>query len=709
VAGKSEKNPTDDILKVARERFKLAEEAESDNRKVALDDIRFRAGEQWPDDVKQARSYDRRPCLTINRIPQFVRQITNDQRQNRPSIKVHPLDNQASAETAKVLEGMFRHIEYNSNADTAYDTAFDAAVTHGRGFFRVVTDYCHPTSFDQELLIKAIPDPFCVYFDPFSVEPDGSDAEWAMIIEDTSVEAYKRNYPETELASMSDLASIGNMAPGWASKESVRIAEYYYKEYKEREIVLLTDGNVFFRDKLPEDLPPGVQEKGSRKTLVPVVKWCKINAVEIIEETEWAGSYIPVIPAYGEVLTINGKRIFEGVIRHAKDPQRMYNYWASAETETIALAPRAPFIVAEGQLEGREKEWKESNVRNHAFLTYKAKTVGGQMAPPPQRQVFEAPVQAITQARMQASDDMKATTGIYDSALGNRSNENSGVAIQRRNNQSQTSNFHFVDNLTRSLRHCGRICIEMMPVIYDTAQATRIVAEDGSQEVVTINQMFNKDGKQTLYQLNKGQYDAIVETGPSFATKRQEAAASMMDMSKAAPQLMQIAGDIIIKNMDWPGAQEIADRIKKSLPPQFQDNKDAQQPIPPQLQAHLQQQDQMIHQLSQQLEETTETIKTRRMELESKERIATMQTQAELEIALAKIGSAEGLTLLRTQIDDFHQRLDRMFADKQMQEQAEAQEQPDQGNEPGSGPAGAAMPNETQPPTGGSAPGQPME
>lgn len=647
------------LLETARERFRLAEEAERRIREVALDDLKFRAGEQWPQQMKMERELDHRPCLVINRIPQFIRQITNDQRQNRPSIKVYPVDDKGDVETAKIYQGLIRHIEYNSGADAAYDTAFEGAAIKGFGYFRIITDYVDPTSFEQEILIKRIRNHFTVYIDPNSKEPDGSDMNWAFIFEDVPKDDYKAEYGESELAGMDDWSSIGDAHKGWVTKSTCRIAEYFYKEFQEIDICQIESGASIAKSELeqlyPEGIPDGliIQE---RRAKVPVIKWCKINGLEILEETEWPGRWIPIIPVYGDELDIDGEVIREGVIRHAKDSQRMYNYWKSTETETIALAPKAPFIVAEGQIP-REYEplWKTANKKSHAFLPYKPTDHKGQLVPPPQRNSFEPPVAAITNASLHAAEDLKATTGIYDAALGAKSNETSGVAIQRRNQQAQTSNYHLIDNLTRSIRHCGRIIVDLIPKIYDTARAARIIGEEGEQEVIRINEEFEHRGRKVHYNLGVGKYDVVVETGPSFATKRQEAAVSMEGLAKAYPQIMQVAGDLMVKNMDWPGASEIAERLKKTLPPGIAEDKD-KKPIPPEVQAQLSQMDQMIAALTEQLQAATETINTKKLELESKERIEFAKLETQLELEKLKQAQQFAIDSVNRQIADLQRR-----------------------------------------------------
>lgn len=720
----------EDILALARDRFRFASEADMTHRAEALDDLEFLAGNQWPAQVRAARDKDKRPCLTINRLPSIVRQVENDQRQNRPSIKVHPVDDKADIDTAKIIQGMIRHIESNSSADMAYDNAFSGAARMGRGWFRIITQYRDDRSFDQEILIKRIRNHFMVYGDPGMKEPDGSDMNFAFVGEDHTVEEYKEAFPNSQVASAEDFKSLGDQFPLWIAEKTVRVVEYFYRDWKDVELVQYTNGAVFESDKLPlpELLPQGVTEKRRRTARVPVIKWIKTNGVEILEKTEWLGKWIPLIPVIGEEIDVNGKLILKGIVRDSKDPQRMLNYWASAETETIALSPKAPFIVAEGQLEGHEKSWETANERNHPYLQYKPTTIAGQLAPPPQRQQYEPAVQAITMARGQASEDLKAVSGIYDAALGARSNETSGVAIQKRAHQAQTSNFHLIDNLTRSLKHAGRILVDLIPKIYDTAGAARILGENGDQEIVKINEVFkDKAGQEKQYKLDLGCYDVTVDVGPSFATKRQEAAANMMELSKSVPAIGAVAPDLLVKSLDFDGATEIADRLKKTLPPGVVDDKD-KAPIPPQVKAAMDQQGQLIEGLTAKLNEAQESLDRKREELESKERIAMAEIKAKIEIEMLKVGSTEALALLGHQMVEIQQRLSlidqyaRIGEDDlggqgeplpEMQPEQILESQPPEMGAPQdqfqeAGPEGGELPPENDP-IGGEAPSQTLE
>src|SRR5215472_5892171 len=370
-------------------RFQAAEDAEAGWRAQSLDDFKFASGDQWDYAIQQQRDRDMRPCLTMNRLRQFRRMVTNEQRQQRPSIQVNPVGNGADVGTAEVFQGIIRHIETISNADIAYDTAFEHMVTGGFGFWRLITDYSNDDSEDLEIYIKRIKNPFSVYFDPRADEPDYSDALYCFIVTDLPVELYKEEYPNSELASLTEFTTIGDATPNWILKDTIRVAEYFYVELiKEKR-----------------------KDRGDRDFVKRKVHWAKINGIEILKKGDVPGNWIPVIPVLGDDQIIDGRRNLVGLIRDAKDPQRMYNYQISAAAETIALAPKSPTVIAEGQIEGHETEWEQSNRRNFATLTYKAISVAGQPVPPPQRNAAEPPIMAMATMIRQADNDLKATTG----------------------------------------------------------------------------------------------------------------------------------------------------------------------------------------------------------------------------------------------------------------------------------------------------------
>lgn len=646
-----------DIVTLAKERFQAAIDAQSNFRKEAEKDLEYKVGQQWDDKLRTERERDSRPCLTINRLNQFSNQITNDIRQNSPALKVYPMDDKADIETAKVIQGLFRHIEYQSSADVAYDTAVTNAVDTGLGYFRVYTEYVSPTSFNQRIRIAKVDNIFSVAFDPNSSEPDGSDAEFAHVYTDMSKGEFKRKWPKAKICENSRWDDLIDKTSDWIKKETIRVTDYYCKEYDTETLLLLSNGESVLEKDLERHIgelatrdPIAASQitiKDKRETIIPKVMWYKIAGDQVLEKTEFSAPFIPVIPVYGSIVNINGEKHIYGVIRFARDPQQMYNIWVSAETEAIALAPKAPFVGVEGQFEGHEEKWATANVRTHAYLEYKPVSVAGQPVGAPQRQSYEPAVMAITQARMGAAEDMKATTGIYDAALGARSNETSGIAIRGRQQQAQTANYHFADNLSRSIRHLGRIIVAMIPKIYDTARIERIMGEDGSEELIKINQPTIVKGREQIFNLTLGEYDVAVETGPSFATRRQEAVASIMDFIRAYPMAAQVVGDLLVKNMDWPEAEEIANRLKKTIPPHLLGEGNE---LPPQAQAQIAQLQQAIQLLQGQLQTANLKLQTKELEITSKERMKAAELETDLIKEQMKISADANMLAAQTQL-----------------------------------------------------------
>lgn len=625
-----------DIVTTARERFSAAQEAEAENRRLSDEDVAFRAGDQWSEEDAKKRKLEKRPMLVVNRMPQFERNITNEIRQSKPAIQVSPVDSDGDPETAEVLQGLIRHIEKDSNADVAYDTASTCSVRGGFGCFRIVAEYESPTSFDQVLKIKRIADPGSVYIDPSSQEPDASDANFAFVVDDgVSTEEFKRLYPDSE-------PSEG----GWGDRQSAnghscQVVEYFYRDHEPDELLLLqpmgvvTDEETGMQAVVPAGPPVPVLKSEadanpeayqshtvitSRRTTRVKTKWCKIAGDTVVEETEFPSQWIPVIPVLGDEIRVKGKRILEGALRWAKDPQRMYNFWSTTMTETIGMAPKAPWIGVEGQFEGHENDWKNAN-QNKAYLQYRAKVIGGHLAPPPQRNAFEAPIAALTTAMHFAADDMKASTGIYDSALGNQSNEHSGRAILARQQQSQVSNFHFGDNLARALRHAGRILVECIQNLYDGERIVRILGEDMSEKLVALNGADPaQPWQKRAFQMGVGRYDVSVSMGPSYTSKRQEAAATQMEFMRVYPNAAPVMGDMVAENMDWPGAKKLAGRLKKLLPEGIAEPDEKEGVDPAALQHQLAQVGQQFEQLGAEYNRLLDAMETKQLELQSAER-----------------------------------------------------------------------------------------
>ena len=634
------KGGSEDILTVARSRMTMAISAFSETRESELDDLRFYAGSpdnqwQWPADVLQTRgavqgqTINARPCLTINKLPQHVKQITNEQRMNRPGIKVIPADDKGDVEVADVYNGVIRHIEYISDADVAYDTACENQVSYGEGYIRLLTEYCDEDTFDQDIKIGRVRNSFSVYMDPLIQDPTGSDARWCFITEDMTKAEYERLYPNA--APINTLMSLGvgdQSISQWISENTVRIAEYFYIEY-EKATLNLYPGNVTAFDGSPEDKSLRMmfgKPLRSRPSDRKKVKWCKINGYEILEERDWAGSFIPVVRVVGNEFEVDGRVYVSGLVRNAKDAQRMYNYWVSQEAEMLALAPKAPFIGYGGQFEGYEQQWKTANTQNWPYLEVNPDVTDGQGAvlPLPQRAQPPMASSGLLQAKAGASEDIKSATGQYNASLGMSSNERSGKAILARQREGDVGTYHYVDNLARAIRHVGRQLVDLIPKIYDTERIARIIGEDGEPSTVKMNPMqeepvkkiVNQEGVviDKIYNPSVGKYDVRVITGPGYATKRQEALESMAQLLQGNPQLWSVAGDLFVKNMDWPGAQDLAKRFQKTLDPKVLADEDnpalvaANQQMEA-MQAEMQNMFQMLQNVNQSMEARDLNIK----------------------------------------------------------------------------------------------------
>jgi len=381
-------------------------------------------------------------------------------------------------------------------------------------------------------------------------------------------------------------------------KEDIRIAEYFHTERKATTLVLLSDGTKLYKEDLPDAdmmLAAGVTIISERKTYKKVIKWCKVTSMQVLEEGEWIGSYIPVIPVYGAQLTVEDKRKKFGLVRHAKDPQRMYNFWRTSQTESIALAPKAKWLLAEGQDEGHENEWAQANIKSAPVLRYKQTDIEGRVAPQPTRLQPEAPPQGIMEAASSINNDLQAVLGIFDPNQMPSGNI-SGKALNGQQQQIDLSNYHFYDNLTRSIKHTGKIILDLIPKIYDAERVMRIIGDDGQPDMVTINQ---RDAVGAiLNDVTVGEYDIVMDTGPGYQSKRIQAVEAMMPLM-AKDELFKIAGDLVFRNMDFPGADIIADRLAASNPLAQIDDKS---PIPPQVQMQLAQSKQVIEQQQQQLQ-----------------------------------------------------------------------------------------------------------
>lgn len=566
----------------AVEFLRLVAEAESTNRQEALEDLKFRLGDQWAAEMQNSRNLESRPMLTINETDSYCRQVTNQIRQQRPRIKVHPLNQLANDRTAEVITGITRHIEVNSDADNAYDTAADYAVTMGFGYWRVTPNYIREDSFDQDIYIQSIPNPFSVYLDPNSVLPDGSDSERCLITDLMDRKAFEKAYPGAETQGFQE-RSTGDSLVEWVNKNDIRLAEYFYVSKIKHKLLLLSDQTTIWQDRLPPaDIlqAAGLRVIQERESYRRVVKWCKQTAFDILEEKTWPGRYIPVVPVYGQEFVIDGKRRRYGLVRFARDPQKMINFWQTNITETLAMAPKPKWLMAEGQDEGHENEFAQANVSAKAVLRYKPTDVMGKEMPAPQRIAPEPPPQGAMEGAMLSSQNLQRVIGMFDPAVRGQQTK-SGKALNAEQQQSDMSNFQFYDNLTRSIKHTGRIILDLTPTIYDQQRVMRIIGADGKPDLVTINQ--REEVGKVLNDVTVGVYDVMMDTGPGYNSKRQEALGAFTQLlgTPLGEEIAKVGGDLVVRLYDAPGMEVLADRLAAANPlAQIDDKSD----IPPKAQ-----------------------------------------------------------------------------------------------------------------------------
>lgn len=602
MAGADTRNEEDDLAE-AREDYEHCVDRWAENYNAGLDDFTFsRLHEHWPERLRKERELQGQPCLVIPALPPLIRQVVNDSRQNKPSITVHPVDSAADPETAEIFNGLIRHIEQSSDADVAYDTAVEHSVTGGFGWFKINTRYATDDSFEQDIVIEAVPNCFAILPDPDSTAADSSDWMKAFEIESLTKRTFAQRWPDADPVSF-DSSSTARKAAD--DGESVQVAYRWCREETSRRIVALSapradapdDALAMAGNLIPENLvidlaiyeahrdlfeALGMTIQGRPRDVPSFRVYQKTySGADRLEEIEWAGRWIPIVPVYGEDLNIEGRRILSGLVRPAKDAQRRLDYWESMVTELVALQPKSPFVGPVGAFRTDAARWATANVENHPFLEFDVKTEDGQAIPAaPQRQPPASVPAGALQLLLNASDDIKRITGIYDASLGARSNETSGKAIMARQREGDVGTFHYIDNLSRAIRHAGRIILDLVPKVYGTPRILRILGPEGDVSTVKVNQETPVQRKNPrtgeleeimrTFDLSVGKYDLTVSAGPSFTSRREEAAAQMTELIRAYPAAAPIIGDLLAKNLDWPGASEIAERFKAMLPAQLQ-------------------------------------------------------------------------------------------------------------------------------------------
>ena len=535
----------------ATENLRHCIEVTDDIRGEMLSDLQFANGDHWEEALLKQRKG--RPCLVIDRLSLQLNQVCNEHRQNRASIKVRPFDSGTDTEKAETTNGIIRHITNNSNTTYAIDMAFDHAVKCGCGFFRVLTEYVDDIRSEQKIKIAGIKNPLSVYL-PLDIinEPDYSDTPYAFIRAKISIKQFETDYPDIAISSF-DINGTGD-SETWKTDKDVFICEYFEVQYGEpRMAYQLSTGEVVF-DKNTL-VPVDTTIISERETRTREIMWYKLCGAGILDSRKWPSKYIPIIPILGKEVNIDGKLSLKSITRTAKDPQRMIDYWKSCETEMIALAPRVPYVAAEGQID-KHPEWKDCNVKNYSHLTYDPVSVGGQLLPPPQRTPNIGIDTGIVNAIRESTDDLMAATGVYPATLGAPSNESSGIAITARKRQGSTANYHFIDSATLATTYLGKILIDMIPKVIDTKRIIRIIGDDMQEKTVAI-----EDG----YFDDIGTYDVVVDVGPDYKTKRMEIVENLSSIAQSSPVFAELGADYIAQNLDIEGAQKLGERIRVYL------------------------------------------------------------------------------------------------------------------------------------------------
>jgi hypothetical protein len=635
-----------DIVSEAKNRFERCEKWEADARENALEDARFANGDsvnmwQWSQIVRNARG--NRPMLTMNKARQHILQIVNDARQHKAQVKITPTGGRASYEAAQVFAGIIRRIEYQSKAVDAYSTAIYHQVETGIGYVRVVTDFADDDSFDQEIFIRRIADPRTVYLDPDAKEYDKADMKFAFVFNDHERDSWEAKHGKDLNAGPVALDNTD----GWNDKDHVREAEYWRRNEHNDTLHLLTDGSTVRESDLEdgelEQLKPHIVK--SRDVGQPEVEWFRIAGDRIVERKVWLGKYIPIVPFIGEEVVIENRMDRKGHTRALIDAQRMYNYWSSAAVEQVALQNKSPYVATAQSIEGRERDWENANLENKSVLIYNGIDETGQKVERPERAQPPQMAQAYLEGMNIARQDMMMVSGQYEAEMGQPGNERSGVAIQQRQRQGDNATYHYIDNQSKGIRQVGRICLDLIPKVYDTARVMKIMAEDGSdsdihlvpnapvahqqiastqqgpmpvtpQQADAINSDPNQPDVKTIFNPNVGRYDVMADVGPSYGTQRQEAANAFSQIMQQNPAAFQLVGDFWAANSDFPGADELAERLKKGLPPQYADGPSAQVQ---QLQQQAQQMAQQAHQLLGQADSEIAALK---------QQLAALQLQA---------------------------------------------------------------------------------
>jgi len=666
----------DPVVRDARKEFLYAQKWEMSARKLWLDDLKFAEadsdnGYQWPNDIRRNRDIDERPCLTVNVTRQHNLQIINDAKKNKPSVAVRATGGGASAKSAEAFSSIIKHIEYISRASTAYDTATEFQVKAGLGYLRVATDYADDQSFNQEIYIRRVPDPLCIFLDPDAKEVDKSDSRFGFIFDDVPKDVFDQKYPKyKDLGAQAALGADDD----WITTEKVRVAEYFKVEEEDDHLFSIADENLGERVVLGSKLPAAMREElladpsvRSRVLSRRKVMWYLIIGNKVAEKKEWPSKYIPIVPVIGEETVIDGRMDRKGHTRALKDPQRIYNYWTSSAVEFVALQGKSPWVASAEAIEEYESMWNTANTVNHSVLIYNGMNDAGEPIAPPQRPAPPQMAPAYLTGMQVAGQELMMVSGQYQAQMGEQGNERSGKAISERQRQGDNSTYHFIDNLATAIRQVGRILLDLIPKIYDTKRVIMILAEDGTESELTIDPsqkqayvataLETAEAAKGIFNPSVGTYEVEADVGPGYATQREQAFDAYLQIITQNPGMTQILGDLLLGAADFPMAQEGAARLRRMVPPQAL----GQGPSPGEAEAQAQ-----IQQITGLLQKTLQELAVARLKLKGKEQMRDIDAYNAETTRMKTLGdhalSAEDKRRLAVQLlSDTHQtQLDRV-------------------------------------------------
>ena len=576
------------IVKKAMKDFKFSSEAFRRNRRNYADDIRFVfKSEQWPDSVREEREADFRPCLTTNKLKKFVNNVSGDILQNMPEVKFRPVSDDADPIIAEMYNDIKRSINVFPEAIVAAESAVKSTLGGGFGYYRLTTEY-EDDGFDQVIRKKRIPNALTVYLDPSANDYLYKDGKFALVTEKITADEFERLYPNATPADFDSLMSEEGTYAEWVYEDHYRIAEYFYKVFEDKTIVQMEDGSIFeLKEGLTTELLEselGMQVVNKKTNKSHKIMWCKMSATEILEgPTEWAGKYIPIIPVLGEEESLDGVRTFYSLIREAKDPQRMYNYWRTMAAELIALAPKAPYIGTTEQFENHAQEWDEANIKNYSTLRY---THVHGVGRPQRERPPDLPSAAVNEANVATADIMDAM-GRYQANIGQQGNERSGKAILERKKEGDATTYGFTNNLHLSAIYEGEILIDLIPKVYDNERVLRLMGDNEQEKTWEINRVIQDPvtlEEIIINDLTVGKYAVVPDSGPGFATKRAEIADGLMGILQFAPDTAPVIIPRLTKVLDMPDSEEIAQEIQALMQPQPEEGGMPPQQAPPEMQ-----------------------------------------------------------------------------------------------------------------------------